>query len=109
MYLNHNITRYVCWFYNIQLLVGVLRKNNLKWASKGGLKIPNMTCRQSRNFGPYLGNHNSVIRPLITMKNYLLVVLLTNDKYDNYQKKLSEDEPSRLTQKPKNVPYYKNR
>ena len=52
-----------------------------------GVKIPNLTYRQSRNFGPYLGNHNSVIRPLIIMKNYLLVVLLTNNKCDNYQKK----------------------
>ena len=42
------------------------------------------------------------------MKNYLLVVLLTN-KCDDYQKKLSEDVALREVQKPKNVTYYKNR
>ena len=73
------------------------------------MKIPILTCRQSRHFGPYLGNHSSVIRPLIIMTNYLLLVLLTNNKCDNYQTKLREDVPAREAQKPKNVTYYKKR
>ena len=48
---------------------------------KRGQKIPNLTCRESLNFEPSLGNRNSMIRPLITMTNFVLVVLLTNDKY----------------------------
>ena len=65
-------------------MVGLSRKNNLKWAFERELKIPNLTCRQSHNFGPYLGNHNLVItiRPLIITTKYLLVFLVTNDKYD---------------------------
>ena len=72
------------------------------------MKIPNLTCRPSRNFGPYLGNHNSVTRTQIIMKNYLLIVLLKNNKCDNYQEKSSEDVPVRGAQKSKNVTYYKN-
>ena len=68
-------------------MVGSSRKNNLKWAFERGLKIPNLTCRQSRNFGPYLGNHSSIIRPLIIITKYLLVVLLTNSKCDICQNK----------------------
>ena len=90
-------------------MVGVSRKSNLKWDFEGGLKIPNFICRQSRNFGPYLGNHISMIRSLIIMTNYLLVVLLANNKFDNYQKKLCEDVPLRGAQKPKNVTCCKNR
>ena len=68
------------------------------------MKIPNLTCRQSQNFGPYLGNHNSVMKTPNIMTNCLLVVLLTNDKYDVYQKKSIEDVPLKEAQKPKNVP-----
>ena len=58
-----------------------------KRAFEGGLKIPNLTCRQSRNFGPSLGNRNSVIKPLIIMKNTEFVGLLTNNNYHEYQEK----------------------
>ena len=51
------------------------------------MKIPNLTCRLSRNFGPSFGNRNSMIRPLITMTSFVLVVLLTINMCDNYQKK----------------------
>ena len=68
------------------------------------MKIPNLTCRQSRNFGPNLDNHNSVIRLLFIMKNHLLLVLLTNNRCDIYQKRESEDVPFRETQKTEKCP-----
>ena len=84
-------------------------RNNLKWALEGGLKIQNFTCRNRRNFGPSLDNHNSVMRPFINMPSFVLLVLLTNIKYDEYQKKSCENVPLRGAQKPKNIAYYKNR
>ena len=66
------------------------------------MKIPNLTCRQSRNVSPSLSNRNSVIRPFTIMTNYELVVLLTYNQYEKYPEKLSENVPLRGAQKRKN-------
>ena len=98
---NHFVNIYLCWCWDVHDLFTnstwinskITCRDVMMKSYKGAWKIPNYTCRQSLNYGSYLGNHNSVIRPLIIMKNYLLVVLLTINKCDNYQKKQSEDVP----------------
>ena len=65
----------------------------------------NLMYSQSCTFGPSLGYQNSMITMLIIMKTFISLVLVTNNKYREYQEKSRENVSLKGAQKPKNVTF----